>query len=84
MSGLTASRFKLKGRGHIQVGFHADLVIFNEHVVADQATFEKPDLVSRGIHSVYVNGRLACHGGVTQDRHAGQVLRLAAEPPKFC
>jgi N-acyl-D-amino-acid deacylase len=76
MSGLTAQQFGLKGRGQIKVGFHADLVIFDEAKVADLATFENPTLPSCGIHSVYVNGRLACKGGVTADRHAGQVLRL--------
>ena len=82
MTGLSARRFGLAGRGLVDVGFAADLVVFDEHAVADRATFAQPTRVSAGIESVYVNGRLACRRGETQDVHAGRVLRRLAKLPK--
>ena len=75
MTGLSARRFGLKGRGELAVGHHADVVVFDAHRVADRATYAQPTEVSAGIDAVYVNGRLACRDGQTQDVHAGRVLR---------
>jgi len=75
MTGLSARRFGLAGRGVVDVGYAADLVVFDELTVADRATFAQPTRVSAGIESVYVNGRLACRRGETRDVHAGRVLR---------
>ena len=75
MTGLSARRFGLQQRGGVATGFAADLVVFDEHAVADRATYAQPTLVSAGVESVYVNGRLACSRGETRDVHAGQVLR---------
>jgi N-acyl-D-amino-acid deacylase len=75
MTGLSARRFGLQQRGGVAPGFAADLVVFDEHAVADRASYAQPTLVSAGIESVYVNGRLANSRGETRDVHAGQVLR---------
>lgn len=75
MTGLSARRFGLKGRGVIAQGNFADLVIFNEHQVADCASYQQPTQVSAGINAVYVNGVLACKDGETVNAHAGRVLR---------
>ena len=75
MTGLSARRFQLKGRGVIAIGNAADIVVFDENRVADRATFAHPTRVSEGIHAVYVNGVLACKGGETVNAHAGRVLR---------
>ncbi|MCZ2495870.1 amidohydrolase family protein [Xylophilus sp. Kf1] len=75
MTGLSARRFGLAGRGLVAAGQAADLVVFDEHAVADRATFAQPTQVSAGIESVWVNGRLACRRGQTADVHAGRVLR---------
>jgi N-acyl-D-amino-acid deacylase len=78
MTGLSARRFGLRGRGVLAVGNAADIVLFDENAVADRASFAQPTLVSAGIESVWVNGRLACRRGETRDVHAGRVLRRAA------
>lgn len=75
MTGLSARRFGLQGRGILAIGNHADVVVFDEHRVADRATFSHPTEVSAGIDAVFVNGRMACRDGVTTNVHAGQVLR---------
>jgi N-acyl-D-amino-acid deacylase len=75
MTGLPARRFGLAGRGQIAVGCAGDIVVFDAASVQDRASFEDPARPSAGIERVYVNGRLACHDGVTVDAHAGRVLR---------
>jgi N-acyl-D-amino-acid deacylase len=56
MTALPASRLGLTDRGHVRVGMKADLVLFDAAVVIDRATFEAPRLLSRGVHTVFVNG----------------------------
>jgi N-acyl-D-amino-acid deacylase len=77
MTGLSARRFGLHERGVIASGRCADIVIFDEHRVADRATFEHPTRPSAGIDAVFVNGRLAYRDGEPRDVHAGHVIRRA-------
>lgn len=61
MTGATADRFKLEGRGYIREGCYADLTIFDQ----DALKAAVPDMQkSFGICSVYINGRLVLQGGV--------------------
>lgn len=75
MTGLSARRFGLAGRGTLAPGHHADIVIFDEHRVAANASYEHPTEVSSGITAVFVNGRLACRDGISVNVDAGRVLR---------
>lgn len=56
MTGRPARRLRLLHRGTIEVGHHADLVLFDPATVADTATFEQPRRAAAGIQHVYVNG----------------------------
>lgn len=56
MTSLPAATFNLKGRGLIQQGNWADLVIFDRNAIIDTATFEKPFSTPRGVAYVIVNG----------------------------
>ena len=58
MTGRSASVFGLDGRGVIETGAYADLVIFIPDTVNDRATYESPKLHSDGIDYVFVNGKL--------------------------
>ncbi len=78
MTGLPAARFGLHGRGRVQAGFAADLVVFDPERVVDAATFAQPLQPAIGIHSVYVNGTLAWHDGAGTGARTGQVLRRTA------
>ena len=75
MTGLTARRFGLAGRGVVAPGAFADLVLFDAEHVADRARFDDPAQPPAGIALVVVNGRVAVEGGGVTDLHAGRVLR---------
>jgi len=74
MTGLSARRFGLAGRGTLAVGHHADIVVFDEHCITANASYSHPTEVSSGIDAVFVNGRLACRDGHTVSAGAGSVL----------
>ena len=78
MSGMSARRFKLDGRGVVQAGNFADIVVFDPLKVKDMATYENPMQLSAGIEQVWVNGVLsyspqACGRGVCA--RAGRFIR---------
>ena len=56
MTSLPAQTFGFRDRGLIREGFAADLVIFDENAIIDQATFDKPHQFPVGISYVIVNG----------------------------
>jgi N-acyl-D-amino-acid deacylase len=56
MTGLPAQVFKLPGRGRLEAGYFADLVIFDAEAIIDQATYESPKKRATGIKQVFVNG----------------------------
>ena len=79
MTALTASRLRLRGRGILRSGAHADVVVFDPLVVADVATYEDPHRYPVGIEHVIVNGGLALASGETARGRHGRFLRLGAD-----
>lgn len=67
MTSLAAQKFHLKDRGLLKEGMAADIVIFDENEVRDQATFENPHQYSTGFQFVIVNGQVEIDLG----RHTG-------------
>lgn len=47
---------QMKKKGRIQVGCDADIIVFDPATVAEQADFQTPVKVSKGMHHVIVNG----------------------------
>lgn len=74
MTGLTARTFGLHQRGALQVGHHADVVIFDAATVRDTADYAQPMRPAQGIESVIVNGALTWHDGAHTGARAGQVI----------
>jgi N-acyl-D-amino-acid deacylase len=74
MTSLPADRFGLAGRGRVERGAFADLVVFDPDRVVDRATFERPHAFADGIDVVVVNGRIAWDGSSGVGRH-GRALR---------
>lgn len=75
MSGLTAARWGLAGRGLVVLDAAADLVLFDAARIADRASYAAPTLPAEGIVAVWVNGALAWRDGAPTGRLAGEVLR---------
>jgi N-acyl-D-amino-acid deacylase len=75
MTGMPASKFGLKDRGVIGVGYAADLVVFDPEQIRDCATFADPMRPAAGIQHVYVNGVSSWCDGASTGARAGQVLR---------
>jgi N-acyl-D-amino-acid deacylase len=81
MTALPAEVFGLVGRGKIEPGAYADIVVFDSATILDQATFLTPTLPARGIELVLVNGRDVFAGQSTTGARPGRVLRRAALNP---
>lgn len=58
MTGLTADRFMLNGKGYIKEGMDADLVIFDYNKLEDKANYASSNELTEGIEYVIVNGQI--------------------------
>ena len=56
MTALPALHFKLQKRGKIEIGYFADLVLFDPEKIIDNANYSKPKQSATGIQTVWVNG----------------------------
>ncbi len=75
MTGLSAARFGLAGRGVVRPGAYADLCVFDAETVIDRATFAEPTLPAAGIAHVFVNGRPVWSEGKPTGERPGRALR---------
>jgi len=75
MTGLTASRLRLRDRGIVREGARADLVVFDPATIVDTATYDDPHRYPVGIEQVIVNGAVALDRGETTRERAGRFLR---------
>jgi N-acyl-D-amino-acid deacylase len=75
MTSLAAQKFQLKDRGMLKEGMAADIVMFDEATVKDNATFEQPHQFSSGFHFVIVNGQLVIDDGKHNGVRSGKVLK---------
>ena len=53
----------------------ADIVVFDEATVKDNATYEQPHQFSSGFYFVLVNGELVIDGGKHNGVRSGRVLK---------
>ncbi len=75
MTGAVATRLSLHNRGLLRPGMAADLVVFDPDKIRDEATFEKPHVISSGIRQVVVNGVVVVKDGVHTGAKPGVILR---------
>ncbi len=80
MTSLPAQKFQLKDRGLLKEGMAADIVVFDEATVKDNATFEQPHQFSSGFHFVLVNGQLVIDEGKHTGIRSGRTLFGPAYP----
>ena len=77
MTSLPAQTFGFRDRGLIREGFAADIIIFDENTIADQATFDRPHQYPLGISYVLVNGTVVLANNQMTDARPGTALRGA-------
>jgi len=75
MTSLPAQTFGFRDRGLIREGLAADLVIFDESTIIDQATFDKPHQFPLGISYVIVNGTPVLENNQMTSARSGVALR---------
>ena len=75
MTGLAAAHMGFSGRGTLEAGAAADLVLFDPATVIDRATTAEPHLTSSGIEGVWVGGTVVYEGGAVTGARPGEVLR---------
>ena len=74
MTAVPARRFGLKGRGVLEKGAFADIVVWREDEFAAKSTYIKPHQFTAGVKCVIVNGVVPyCDGNFTGNR-AGRFL----------
>lgn len=75
MTALPAATLGLKDRGRIQVGYFADMVLFDPEVIEDRATMQDSTALSVGVIAVWVNGVLAFEGGAPTMQYPGRLVK---------
>ncbi len=74
MTSLPAGVLGIEGRGVVEAGAFADLVVFDLDRVRDLATYEDPHRYSEGMIHVLVNGSFAIRDESPTDVRAGRVI----------
>jgi N-acyl-D-aspartate/D-glutamate deacylase len=75
MTGFPAKKLGLKDRGILKEGFFADITIFDQEKISEQATFTNPHNYSIGIKHVLVNGKLTINNGKHENVTNGAILK---------
>lgn len=75
MTSLPAQKFKLAGRGLLQPGMFADVVIFDAATVNDESTYARPHAYSKGFKYVIINGELIVDNFKHNGTRNGAILR---------
>ncbi|MEX2488757.1 MAG: D-aminoacylase [Pseudomonadales bacterium] len=75
MTSLSAETFGMTGRGKIEEGYWADLVLFDPVNIIDTATYDNPKQEPVGIQLVVVNGEIAYNEGAHTAAGSGRMLR---------
>lgn len=74
MTGLPAAMMGLKERGTLEVGKVADITVFDEKTVADNATYSEPMQKPSGIEYVLVAGQVILRDSKITDAKPGKAL----------
>jgi len=72
---LPAKHFKLENRGVLEVGYYADINVFDLNALKINSTFAEPCRYCEGFDYVLINGTPAVAKGQHTNARAGRVLR---------
>ena len=74
MTSAIADRFGIRGRGRIERGAFADLVVWNEAEFKAKATFTDPHQFTGGVKTVMTNGVVSYRDGKFTGKRGGRFL----------
>ncbi|HEY0335676.1 MAG TPA: D-aminoacylase [Stenotrophomonas sp.] len=75
LTGLPAGNWKLRDRGCLAAGCHADVVVFDPATINDPATYAVPQQFATGVSQVFVNGVQVLRDGEHTGALPGRVVR---------
>ena len=75
MTALPAQRLGLTGKGRLNAGADADIVVFDPERICDRATFAEPALAPVGIDYVFVGGEIAAKDCEILSGRCGKAVR---------
>lgn len=75
MTSLPADNLRLTGRGRLQVGYAADVAVFDPASVVDRSTPEVPHAYAEGMVHVFVNGTPVLLDGTHTGATPGRFVR---------
>lgn len=75
MTSLAASRVGIMDRGILRPGMIADITLFDPATIRDTATYKDPLRYSRGVNTVFVNGKPVVLDGKITGERPGRALR---------
>ena len=74
MTSVPARRFGIRGRGVIEKGAFADIVVWRESEFKSRSTYDAPHAFSSGVDFVMVNGKTPYAGGKFTGERGGRFL----------
>jgi N-acyl-D-amino-acid deacylase len=75
LTSFPASNLKIRRRGTLAPGFHADIAVFDPATISDHASFERPHQYATGMRHVFVNGIQVLADGEHTGATPGRVVR---------
>jgi len=75
ITSMPAQREHLLDRGLIKTGFYADITVFDPATIIDEATYQDPNKLAKGVDYVLVNGQVEFDHGELTGVKAGRALR---------
>ncbi|MEN8249631.1 MAG: amidohydrolase family protein, partial [Bacteroidota bacterium] len=82
ITSIPADYFNLEGRGKIEKGYHADLVLIDLDNLKPNATYTNPMQLSDGVEWVWVNGEVIIESRVINNNKPGIIIRNQAHNNK--
>lgn len=75
LSAMPAAQLRLRGRGMLAPGYHADIVVFDPATIRDNASYEDPHRYASGVRDVFVNGVAVVRDGEPTGAKPGRAVR---------
>jgi len=75
VTSLPAANLRIRDRGALRAGFHADIVILDPKKIGDRASFAEPHQLAVGVRDVFVNGVAVMRNGQHTRATPGEVVR---------